>query len=292
MSFIDEVRKRMTEEPDAVQEPDEETMEFAKWAAEVNRDDIINDSFHPKIVWIDGKECPRLTLFPDGDGNDGDWVGMLPRPLAMITSTIDDVSRIAVITDSVGTTSTTKVDGTEWVHGEMQEAMRDKNNPNHHLMSETLMVLVVTADETCTNVMIGYTRNDDGTVTFEEPVGTAYKPAEDESHGRLPDAIRGALRQPKMSEAFKTLGVAREAFGLTETTAAAHQLCVSVKMVMSQYRWMGIMGASTEEEAEIIKHSMDGGPFSENIRAFDKEAVYELVQLQTAWNLTPDPEED
>ena len=291
MSFIDEVRKRMAEEPDAVQEPDEETMKFAKWAAEVNRDDIINDTFHPKVVWIDGNECPRFTLFPDGDGNGGDWVGMLPRPLAMITSAIDDVSRIAVITDSVGTTSATKVDGTEWVHGEMQEAMRDKNNPNHHLVAESLMILVVTDDETCSNVMIGYTRNDD-TVVFEEPVGTTYRPAEDEFFGRLPDAIRGALRQPKMSEAFKELGISREAFGLSEATAAAHQLCASVKIVMNDYKWPGIVGASTEEEAEVIKRSMDGGPFSENIRAFDKEAVNEIVQLQEAWNLTPDPEED
>lgn len=287
MSF-DDLRKKIKEDPSMLGQLDDDTKKFFEHIKTVELESLTDDDFKPKVVWFNTDGIPRITMFPWIDEQGGDWVGALPRPVTMLTAVQDDVDRICVISDSIGTTHMTKSDGTPWQHGEMGIALRDPHSPDFPLVHEVLMVTIVFADGRVASMTCPYHRHEDGPVTYEETVGWVMKPEDDEGLGRVPDTLRDALAAPKMAtmlaEAFD--GLTSGDFGLTKSQANAHALSAVVKVIMQSTRWACMVGAANEEEADVFKHSFNEGPFAENIRAFDQEAIEELVSIEGSWNAT------
>lgn len=278
------------EEFDRLRRPiDDESMALFRRVMETESDSLSSDTFRPKFTWLDSNDVPRLTLFPNADRPT--WTDDLARQCAMLTSAQPDVRQIIAITDSCGATSPTKHDGSDWGRGEMQEALQNKT-VDADLVFEILSVTICRIDETVSTVSAKYDRNDDGTITFEDPDGYTVRLSDEQELGRVPHAMRIGLRQPKLHDAMTEFFGGPDWFGLSDTQARAHGLSACVKMVMQEFGCICMVGAATEEEAEVFKHSFDNGPFSEGIRAFDQDAIDELVQIQESWDLTPDPEEE
>jgi hypothetical protein len=248
---------------------------------------LTTEDFAPKVVWFDkGTTLARLTVIPRLEG---DWVGELPRPMAMLTSAHRKAGHIAIVADTFAgrlnqNGKLAKHDGSKWEHGEMEKAARN-NTVDADLVYEMLSIFVGSHDGAFYQVSIPYERHGTDPITYgeEQVIGT-----EDGAQvsGRIPDLFKTAFGQPKMADAMEEIfGGLIDAFELSEDQKDAHSLAMAVKMVMAQYKWVCMVGASTREEEELLRRSFEEGPLSEDIRVLDHEAVDEIVHLQEAWDL-------
>ena len=251
----------------------DELNDFVEFVQGNEVDDLTNDDFDPKVMWFDkGKRYPRLTMFPRADG---DWIEPLPWPMGLLSSAQEDTGHIAIISDSMGTSSQFKHDGTPWGPGGMQHALVNKT-VDADLVYEVLMIMFCSAEGVITEASIPYHRHDDGPITYDK---ITFRASSDKAvvQGRLPTLLRHCFAQPKLGpQMLKQFGD----MGLTPAERAAHGLAIAVKMVMNSCGWICAVGAESEGEQALLKASFEDGPLSENIRAFDKDAVAEIVSLE------------
>lgn len=245
---------------------------FTEWVKDVERDDLTTNDFNPKVAWFDkGHDFARLTMLPVSNG---DWVADLANPVAMLTAAQMNTGHIVVISDACRPLTKTKPDGTRWQPGDAAAALRLGLND---LVEESLLVTIVGADGTITDVSTTYHRHSGGPVTYDETDVNIYPFGDPRGEGRLVWLLRSAIQQPK---AFPGLVKALGHNPLPEGQEDMYMLAAAVQVVMERTHWNCMIGAATEEEQSALRAALKN---ADNLVVLDKDQVNEISDLERMW---------
>lgn len=270
----------------------EEYLELAKKIAERGKDELADNSFKSSVSFNDETDEPRLILFPET--HDVASRDMLLRCIVMLGACIDNLDSIAFVSDTCRVKEQFKVDGSKWEYGDMQKALNDPSDPNHDLIGEALMLQVTDSTGRMAMISVPYDRDDEG-IKFDWDAADAVVEDENPEEGRgfkaegaFSDAFRGAFLAPKIAPKIidqmkSDYNLTGEDFGLDQAAARLHTLSIGVKIVLRHAQLACLVPCRTEEEAELLRHSMKNGPMTEGISSFSKEEIEEVIQLNEAF---------
>jgi len=262
---------------------EQEIIEFAKRHAEHEKDDLIANEFRPKVLFETGDgDAPRLVLFPHMDGTDEAY-DKFAYAVKLLAAGIDDLESIVFVVDTYKVTQMTKHDGSEWGRGGMQYAW-ENNTVDKDLVREAFGYQIADKSGVFAMCSLPYTRTDnDVEFHFDEAEAMVEQEGSARFGGFFPNVMREALVQTKLLDAMLADGHRPEDMNLDLDSARLHTMAVTVKLSMAQTEWPCLVPARSEEEAQIIKESMNGGPFSEGIRSFDQDELREIEDLEKAY---------
>lgn len=256
---------------------DEEYLEMTKRFAEADREDVMNDDVKPRILFNieDGK--PRAVAFIDItlDDDDRDALG---KSVVSIASSIDNLTSMVMVSDTIRAKNETKADGSDWARGEMQAALKDEENPDHNNVSECFMYQIIN-EEGMVVVSLPYDRTAEG--LFDWEAFTIFRDTQGELKGFLPFVMKTAWDAPKILLMMKDkFGMDYEDLKLTLEQARIHSLSMGVKIVVQMKQMRVLIPCYNEEEQEHLEHSMTRGPLSDGIASYNQDDLDEIVTLE------------
>ena len=173
-------------------------------------------------------------------------------------------------------------DGSAWA-GSLGDAI---GTVDEDLVGECLSYSFCHKDGVFGTATVTYERVD-GDLVFDWDdvhIGWDGKDGQDRFEGVFPEFLREAFETPKLIETAKS----EVGFDLNEffgEEAAIHMKSVAVKIVMNQLKWNVAIPVHDEAERETLKHSMEEGPFSENLRMYNEDQIEEIRTLEEQFNL-------
>lgn len=261
---------------------DEEFIQMVLSWAEVEKDRLWENDFRPKIFFSTGEGKERAIMFPLFNA---DTREKLILASAMVASAVADLTSVAMVSDTYHVTKETKADGTPWGVGEMQQAFENKTEDAQYV-SEGMMY-TIRDDNGFVLVSLPYTRTETEIVLHPDKAGVMREdPGEYADSGLITYMLDIAYRAPSLYDEMETLAAPAE-FGLSAEEARIHTLAVGVKMAMKQSQMMILVPAYSQREAEIIKMSMEQGPFTDGITAYDQDEVREITTLEEMYRQDP-----
>lgn len=260
-------------------------LERMKEIAEVEKPFLENDSFKPRFLWYDDPDrAPRLIMLPHIDGNTHNQVAWAIR---LLCSAQENLSELVFIMDAWRCKTLRKKNGEEWGRGGMEYAVVNQTEDAENV-EESLCLNIAYNDGNFATANVPYTRTESGIEYNWDPDQLAIhitNVTDGRPGGFFPEAMMTAMVGIKMADAMtEVLGLgASEDFGLEKWQADIHMLAVAVKMVLHQTQFPCWVLGRSEEEAEVIEHSLRDGPFSEGLRAFSIDEIEEIDALEEAY---------
>lgn len=252
------------------------------------------NTFQPTMFFREkDNPAPRAVFFPTLDG-DPQARNKVAWACVLLSAVIDDLHSITWVTDSYAVTQQTKTDGSNWEHGQMQEAFLGNMGPEDaKLVFEQVcyqtMEIMPDGSRRSSMICFRYDRNDDGTVDvhWDDPT-VMIEGASGSLQGFYVDMMNDAFGAPKLrSEMEKMLGDTGAALGLSMEAQKLHALCVAVKMVMQQVQMPVLIPARNEEETGLLKRSFEEGPQfgPHKIAVFDQDQIEVISNLEQQFEL-------
>ena len=231
-------------------------MARVKDIAEHFKEELEEERFIGNVQWYEG-ENNRAIMFPElTDENDGRAeLGWAAR---VLSSTMPEFTSIVAVNDSYTASSPTKVDGSNWQHGDMSHAFQNKTQ-DAAFVRECLTYLVVEAEAVCM-ISLPYERSQ-GKVFYDwDHVQTISTEDEDGTSilgGELADALRSAFEVKKITSVMEEEGISGDDFGISPAIVKVSMLCAGVKLIMNgtDNRYRVMIAAHTDEERRYIKDS-------------------------------------
>lgn len=258
-----------------------EIIEFAKTLADADKANIADGSFVPAITFHTADEKIRLVFFPEIDG-DPATRDKIAWATTLLGASIDNLWAVAFAMDTYVGKSQTKHDGSPWGYGGMQHAVLN-NTVDADLVSEafcyqivergSVAMVTIPYDRVGTDVEFDF---DNVKCMFDGKDGARTK-------GFFVEMMNQSLDAPKLMDEMKKSGLEFGNMGLDLEAARIHTLAVGVKMVINQLGMNCLVPCHSEEEEEVVRESMDGGPFSDNIKSYSRQEVEEIVDLEQAF---------
>lgn len=241
----------------------QEIEDMMRSVAQREADDIANDTFRAKFLWVDEenlKGSPRLIMFPDMEPTH-ESRARLGWALRVLSSTTN-AEKMVFIVDTCHTKSKTKKDGTPWELGEMQHALRNSTE-NADLIMEGLSYQVADKDGWLAMAMLPYRRTKHGIQFIWDDVEIMIEDVDEPNAslgGIICDIMREAMVTPKILEyANEQFGFdVANAIGLDIERRNMHTLAAGVKTVMTQTGFACGIPAYSKVEAEILERSFEG----------------------------------
>lgn len=258
----------------------DEYLGLAKSVAERQADALATNTFMPTIAFHVEDDLLRLLAFPRIE--DAETRNQLSYALAVLAAGIDNLETTVFTMDTYHSTHPTKKNGEPWGVGGMQYAV-ENNTEDADLVTDALSMQIMSVNGDRAMATVPYVKKNGGVEIDMDGANVIVHGQEGQLKGFFVEIMEQAFGAPKLMAEMQKLFGGPEVFDLTKDQARIHSMAIAVKMVMRQTGMRILIPAHSPEEQERIKNSMEGGPFSEGIAAFDQDQINEIVTLEEAF---------